>query len=80
MQPIYALHKDRQGTVLGASAFSYDYELQSWLRSLDVRAGDRIEFDEAAKREPEPVETSAFLAETPAPPPTEKPILADDPF
>jgi hypothetical protein len=48
--PIYALHKDADGKVLNAGCFDYSYELNDWLRALDVRPGDRVEFDAVAVR------------------------------
>lgn len=51
MQPLYAIHRDATGAVLTAGSFDYHYKLQDWLRSLDVRAGDKIEFGEVVVRD-----------------------------
>ncbi len=51
MKPIYALHKDADGKVLSAASFGYSFQLNDWLKGLDVRAGDRVEFEEVARRE-----------------------------
>jgi hypothetical protein len=83
MKPMFALHKDRQGAVLTAGSFAYDYEFSTFLRGLDIRPGDTIEFGEAVQRaeeaEPTAAEdepfTPAFLAETPMPVPA---AAADD--
>lgn len=53
MTPLYALHKDGEGRVLTAGSFDYSYKLSDWLRSLDIRAGDKIEFGDVLKREVE---------------------------
>lgn len=81
MKPMYALHKDSSGAILSAGSFSYDYELQPWLRTLDLRPGDRIEFGEAVKRADEPGEpfTPAFIAEPPPAAP-EATAAAEQPF
>lgn len=54
MIPLYALHKNRDGKVLSAGSFEYSFDCDKWLRSLDLRAGDTITFDEVAQRECEP--------------------------
>jgi hypothetical protein len=61
MNPIYALHKDSEGAVLNAGSFDYSFKLSDWLKSLDIRAGDKIEFGEVQKREIEraPLESVA---------------------
>ena len=51
MQPIYAIHRDASDGILSAGSFDYSYKLTDWLKSLDVRAGDKIEFGEVAVRE-----------------------------
>ena len=51
--PIYALHKNAEGAILTAGSFDYSYKLNDWLKCLDVRAGDKIEFGEVAVREDE---------------------------
>jgi hypothetical protein len=51
MKPVYALHKDASGAVLAAGNFDYSFKLGDWLKSLDIRAGDRIEFGEVLERE-----------------------------
>ena len=43
--PLYALHKDADGKVLNTGSFDYNYKLQDWLKCLDFRAGDKVEFD-----------------------------------
>jgi hypothetical protein len=74
-KPMFALHKDRSGNVLGASSFKRNYEFAEWIKSIDARPGDVIEFGAATERpefdeiEPAP----AFIAEHPAPP-----ALADE--
>jgi len=50
MKPLYALHKDDAGKIIAAGDFDYSYKLGDWLKSLDVRAGDTIEFGEKAER------------------------------
>ncbi len=57
---IYGMHKNADGKVLTAAAFGYSFELEKWLRGLDVRAGDRIEFEEVTVRD---VEAAPVLAE-----------------
>lgn len=52
-KPIYALHKNADGAILSAGSFDYGYKLTDWLKLLDVRAGDKIEFGEVAVREDE---------------------------
>ena len=81
MKPMYALHKDNSGAILSAGSFSYDYELQPWLRGLDLRPGDSIEFGEAVKRADEPAEpiTPAFIAE-PSSAGAEAAAAAEQPF
>ncbi len=65
MTPLYALHKDSGGKVLTATSASYSYELNNWLRTLDIRAGDKVEFEACAER---PAEDEAPLVEeAPAP-------------
>lgn len=51
MNPLYALHKDAAGKILATGDFDYRFKLSDWLKSLDVRAGDTIEFGEKAKRD-----------------------------
>jgi hypothetical protein len=53
MKPIYGLHKDSEGRVLNAGSFDYSFKLGDWLKGLDIRAGDKIEFGEVAEREDE---------------------------
>jgi hypothetical protein len=48
--PLYALHKDADGKVLDAGSFNYSYKLTDWLKTLDVRPGDKVEFDAVAVR------------------------------
>lgn len=50
MKPLYALHKDSAGKILGANAFKDDYSLRSWVGALDLRHGDAIFFGETAER------------------------------
>jgi hypothetical protein len=50
LKPMFVLHKDESGNVLAANSFDADYQLSSWLRERDFRAGDRLEFHEAVKR------------------------------
>lgn len=69
MKPMYALHKDREGAILAANAFSYDCELGTWMRGLDIRAGDKIEFGEVVVRDAEPEIVPAFITDTPPPEP-----------
>lgn len=52
-KPIYALHKNADGAILNTGSFDYGFKLDDWLRNLDVRAGDKIEFGEVAVREDE---------------------------
>jgi hypothetical protein len=83
MKPMYALHKDSSGQILSAGHFGYDFELQPWLRKLDLRAGDRIEFGEVVTREAEASEpaTPAFLVDespTPAVPEPEPATAGED--
>lgn len=60
MEPLYAMHKDENGAILGAASFGYSFEISKWLQSLDIRAGDKIEFGAAAKRElPKPLSVVA---------------------
>lgn len=49
--PLYALHKNAEGAILTAGSFDYSYKVGEWLKSLDIRAGDKIEFGEVATRE-----------------------------
>lgn len=63
--PMYALHKNADGTVLSAKSWDMDYELTGWIRDSDIRGGDRIEFGEATKREPLPVEREPGAVEEP---------------
>lgn len=77
--PMYALHYDSAGKVLGASSFTHSFQRGDWLKSLDIRDGDKIEFrDIAARPEFDEVEpfTPAFI-ETPTPAPV-TPELADE--
>jgi hypothetical protein len=70
MKPLYVLHKDRSGRVLGANAFGAndDYSLGSWVRGLDLRAGDVLAFGEAVTRpEFDEVEYEPAFLEPPAP-------------
>lgn len=77
-KPMFALHKDASGSVIAANSFKYEYDLTSWLRDRDFRAGDILEFREAKVRpefdEVEPIEP-AFIAE---PPPTPVPAEVGD--
>lgn len=50
MQPLVALHKDAEGKILSAGDFDFHFRLTDWLKSLDVRVGDTIEFGEKAQR------------------------------
>jgi hypothetical protein len=50
-QPIVALHKSADGKIIDAGAFDYGFKLNDWLKSLDVRPGDRVEFGDKAVRE-----------------------------
>ena len=61
MKPIYALHKNNADRVLSAGSFDYSFKLTDWLKSLDIRAGDKIEFGEVEVREVEraPLESVA---------------------
>lgn len=59
--PIYALHKDADGAILNAGSFSYGFQLNEWLRGVDVRAGDRIEFGEVLARADTAIEPPAPL-------------------
>lgn len=59
--PLYALHKDADGKVLDAGSFNYGFKLQDWLKSLDVRPGDKVEFEAIAVRADE-VEAPALSA------------------
>lgn len=76
-KPMFALHKNTAGQVLTATSFTHSYQRGDWLRNLDVRAGDTIEFHEAAER-PEfdevPDAPPAFI-ETP---PSAPALAADD--
>lgn len=73
MKPMYALHKDKAGSIMSAGSFSYDFEFSKFLRDLDIRPGDSIEFGEALKRDAEveatPEEPPAFIETAPAPVP-----------
>ncbi len=67
--PLYALHKDANGKVLNASSSNYSFELSSWLRALDIRAGDKVEFEALAVRPKETTEEAteeAIEEEAPA--------------
>jgi hypothetical protein len=81
-KPMYALHHDSAGKVLNASSFTHSFQRGDWLKGLDIRDGDKIEFHDAADRpEFDEVEaiTPAFI-ETPAPAPTPAPVGDDQPF
>lgn len=80
-KPMFALHKDANGDVLAASSFTAEYQLSSWLREREFRAGDNLEFKETAVRaefdevDPAP---PAFIETPPTPAP--EPADADQPF
>ncbi len=59
---IYGMHKNADGKVLTTAAFGYSFELDKWMRALDVRAGDRIEFEEVTVREIESAPVIAAVA------------------
>jgi hypothetical protein len=44
MDPAYGLHTNAAGNVIAAKDFTHEYQCREWMRSLDVRPGDRIEF------------------------------------
>lgn len=75
-KPMFVLHKNANGEVLTAAAFKRNYEFSDWVRHVDVRPGDTLEFKETIERpefdEVEP--DDAFLTKTPEP----QPALADD--
>jgi hypothetical protein len=50
MKALYALHKNAAGEIVDAVASEYHFKLIDWLKSLDVRAGDTIEFGDKAER------------------------------
>jgi hypothetical protein len=52
MKPLYALHKDAGGNILGATSFDSndDYGLRSWVGKLALRDGDTIAFGEIVER------------------------------
>lgn len=58
MRPLYALHKNADGKIVDAVASEWSHKITDWLRSLDIRAGDTIEFGEKAER---PVEAAPKL-------------------
>lgn len=85
MKPMFALHKDKGGPILTAGTFAYDFELGNFVRGLDLRAGDVIEFGEAVKREAEEAEVlPAFLSDPapapPAAPETNAALVDEQPF
>ncbi len=49
-KPIYALHRDCAEQVLAASSFTHIFQLNDWMRGLDVRPGDKVEFHETSVR------------------------------
>lgn len=78
MKPLYALHKDEQGNVHNAANFEDDYSLGTWVRKLDLRHGDFIEFGEIAKRPDDGLtapERPAFIEDKPTLP--KEPELAE---
>ncbi len=68
MTPMYALHSDTSGATLAAADFQYSFQVRDWINTLDVRAGDKIEFREIAVRtEVEEIEAEpAFIAPPPS--------------
>ncbi len=83
-KPMYALHYDSAGKVLGANSFTHNYQMNDWFKSLDIRGGDKIEFQEIAARPefaevPDAPFTPAFI-ETPAPTPSPATVGDDQPF
>jgi hypothetical protein len=70
MKPMFTLHKNAAGEVISANSFRDSYDLSNWIKSLDIRAADRIDFGEIVTRpefdEVEPL--PAFLATQPPAP------------
>lgn len=44
IEPTYGLHLDTAGNVMAAKDFQASYQCNDWMRSLDIKPGDRIEF------------------------------------
>lgn len=80
MKPMFGLHKNAVGEVISASSFNHNFQLNDWLRGLDIRDGDLVEFKETATRAEGPEVLPAFLETPPALPPTEKLMEDEQPF
>lgn len=60
MKPIYGLHKNADGEILSAQSCSYSFELEKWLRALDIQPGDTITFGEVlVRKNAEPLAVAA---------------------
>ena len=54
MSPLHAKHVDSDGNILSVMQDDgYNFKRNDWLRSLSIRAGDRIEFNALHVREEE---------------------------
>lgn len=77
-QALYGLHRDRDDKVLGAGSFTSAYQMGDWIKSLDLRDGDFVEFHEVTAR----AEFDEVAVAPPLTPPAADPIpvpaTADD--
>ncbi len=49
-RPLYGLHRDGGDKVISAGSFAHSFQLSDWLKGLDLRDGDFVEFHETKTR------------------------------